>query len=271
MNDVLLRFIHISDTHFAPEGHTHDYANYAPEVIAIIEEARAGRPERHMVNVLDANRQLVAALNQIQEPIDFVLHTGDVNTDPLGPEHYEVTRDILKDLRFPLHILPGNHDNVRDLQTVLLGMETSSIPHDYTFEMNGVQVVCVDTASHGANHGGRLSLEQINWLKEQTNPADTRPLVVAIHHPMLKFGHKLIDFFGTSNGDEVHEVFKAALPRLRGVFFGHIHMAFDMYVDGVLYSSVPSPSVEVGQPTGYSIVTVKSTGTHIRHVSLPLA
>lgn len=271
MTDVLLRFVHISDTHFAPEGHSHDYAHYSPEVIAIIQEARAGQPERHMVDVRAANRQLVAAVNQIREPIDFVLHTGDVNTDPLGPEHYEVAKDILKELRFPLHILPGNHDNVRDLQTVLLGAQAPAIPYDTSFEMNGVQVVCVDTASHGVNHGGRLSPEQIAWLKEQTQPTDARPLVVAIHHPMLRFGHKLLDFFGTSNGDEVHAVFKAALPRLRGVFFGHIHMAFEVYVDGVLYSSVPSPSVEVGQPTGYSIVTVTTTGTHIRHVSLPLA
>jgi len=271
LNDVLLRFVHISDTHFAPEGHTHDYAHYSPEVIAILEEARAGKPERHMVNVLEANRQLVDALNRIQEPIDFVLHTGDVNTDPHGADHYEITRDILKELRFPLHILPGNHDNVSDLQRVLLGNEQPTVPYDYTFEVNGVQVICVDTASHGVNHGGRLSSEQIAWLSEQTNPADSRPLVVAIHHPMLKFGHKLIDFFGTSNGDEVHEVFKAALPRLRGVFFGHIHMAFNMYVDGVLYCSVPSPSVEVGQPSGFSIVTVTTAGTLIRHVGLPLA
>ncbi len=123
MTEVLIRFAHISDTHFAPEGHTHALDHYSPEVLAILEEAREHMPQREMVNVLDANRQLVAALNDISEPIDFVLHTGDINTDPTGPDHYEVTRDILKELKHTIYYLPGNHDNVQDVQKVLLGAD----------------------------------------------------------------------------------------------------------------------------------------------------
>ena len=39
MVEVLIRFAHISDTHFAPEGHTHDVEHYSDEVKAILEEA----------------------------------------------------------------------------------------------------------------------------------------------------------------------------------------------------------------------------------------
>lgn len=223
-----------------------------------------------MVPVLPATKTLIEAVNNVQEPLDFVLHTGDVNTDPEGPEHYEISKDIMKDLKFPVHYLPGNHDNVSDLQTILVGTDDVKVPYDYTFEVNGVQIVCVDTATHGVNHGGKLSDEQMKWLEEQINPEDARPLVIAIHHPLLKFGHKLLDFFGTSNGEDVHNIVKQAGARLRGVFFGHIHMDFESYEDGVLYSCVPSPQVEIGHPTGYKIVTITTTGTHIRHVSVPL-
>lgn len=271
MSDVLLRFAHISDTHFAPEGHTHAFDEYPSEVMQILEEARAYVGEREMVPVLAANRALVEALNALPDPVDFVLHTGDVNTDPSGPEHYEISREIMQVLKFPIHYLAGNHDNVGDLQKILVGVESPVIPYDYTFEVNGVQIVCIDTATNGVNHGGRLSDAQIGWLRAQVSLEDPRPLVVAIHHPLLKFGHRLLDFFGTSNGEEVHDVLRQAVPRLCGVFFGHIHMDFETYVDGVLYSSVPSPAVEVGHPTGFKLVTVTTAGTHIRHISVPLA
>jgi len=266
MIDVLIRFAHISDTHFAPEGHTHAIDDYSDEVKQILAEHSENAPQREMVPVLSANRALVEAVNKIEDPIDFVLHTGDVNTDPEGPDHYELTRDVMKDIKYPIHYLPGNHDNVSDLQSVVVGTDDIKIPYEYTFEVNGVQIICLDTATHGINHGGRLSDEQIQWLDEQIGSDDARPLVVAIHHPMLKFGHKLLDFFGTSNGDEVHQVLVKAVPRLRGVFFGHIHQDFETYMDGVLYSSVQSPQVEFGHESSFQIVTVSTTGTHIKRV-----
>lgn len=270
MTDVLLRFAHISDTHFAPEGHHHNFEAYSPEVMAVIREAGDLMGQREMVPSLIASQALVTALNELSEPVDFVLHTGDVNTDPLGPEHYHVARDVMKELAYPVYYLPGNHDHVADLQTVLLGVETAAVPYDYSFEMNGVQVVCIDSATNGVNHGGSLSDEQLDWLQAETNPDDPRPLVVAVHHPPVKFGHRLLDFFGMSNGEAIHEILKRAVPRLCGVFFGHIHMDFEVYRDGVLYSSVVSPSVELGYATGFKLVTVTTTGTRIRHVSVPL-
>lgn len=270
MPETLIRFAHISDTHVAPEGHSHAFDQYPAEMMEILKEALEAMGEREMVPVLPANRTLVEALNNVQEPLDFVLHTGDVNTDPEGPDHYAVTKEIFKDLKYPIHYLAGNHDNVSDLQTVLVGSSEVRLPYDYTFEVNGVQIVCLDTASNGVNHGGKLSDEQLHWLAAQINPEDPRPLVVGIHHPLLKFGHKLLDYFGTSNGDDIHKILVKSSSRLRGVFFGHIHMDFESYQDGILYSCVPSPSVEVGQPTGFKIVTVTTTGTHIRHHTVAL-
>ena len=270
MSDVLLRFAHISDTHFAPEGHSHTFEEYPPEVMEVLKEAVELMGQREMAPVLPASRALIDAVNNTREPLDFVLHTGDVNTDPLGPDHYEVGKEIMAALKYPVYYLPCNHDNVRKKKKVLVGSAAPQVPYDYSFEVNGVQVICLDSATHGVNHGGKLSEDQLAWLQQQLVSSAERPVIVAVHHPLLKLGHKLLDFFGTSNGDDVHDILKQALPRLRGVFFGHIHMDFESYVDGVLYSAVPSPSVEVGQATGYKVVTVTERGTHIRHVSVPL-
>ena len=94
----------------------------------------------------------------------------------------------------------------------------------------------------------------------------------------------MMDFFGVTNGVQVHDAFKAAVPRLQGVFFGHIHQVVDMVRDGVYYSCVQSP---ISQPVlipgglsaeglqhepnpGFTLVVVTSEQTYFRRVNYPM-
>ena len=67
MSEVMLRFIHISDTHIHPDpNYTKDYADIT---------SYAGA------------KALVEQVNNVPFEPDFVLHTGDVAYDP-DPEAY---------------------------------------------------------------------------------------------------------------------------------------------------------------------------------------
>jgi Icc protein len=256
-SEVLLRFVHISDTHISADpAYTHAEADYP---------AMAGAKE------------LVRQVNALPFKPDFVLHTGDIAYDP-DPSAYEAAHAILRDLQYPTYYLIGNHDDRAMLQKAMLRRTEIASPFDYQFEINGVQIVCVDSNGPAKFAGGSLSTAQLEWLDSICTAYDTRPLVVAVHHNVLPIGSPFWDeFMRMTNGEDFHRVLLPAQKRIRGVFFGHVHQATETYRDGILYSSVLSSWYQLhcypgqseiredrGADPGFNVVTITRTQTFIR-------
>ncbi len=261
----LLTFIHISDTHLhrdpAYTGQFVDFSAYAG-VEALIEH-----------------------INALPFPIDFVLHTGDIMTDPESAEEYHIAANLLNKIRYPIHYIPGNHDRSEAIQQVLLGRPFDQIkPNlDYEFSVNGVQLVCLDS-NHPEGHSGRLEAAQLRWLDELCSADDDRPLVVAIHHHVLPLSALWLDGIVLENGLEMHRILLKARHRLRGVFFGHIHENTVTTRDGISYYSTlsawfqtrtwynqidPANDPMLREP-GFSVVTLTPQDTFVRFYRVPL-
>lgn len=256
-NEILLRFVHLSDTHISHDPAYNGYDGPFP--------ARAGA------------EAMVKAVNALPFKPDFVLHTGDVAFDPVEQAYY-AARDILGQIAYPVYYLAGNHDDGAALQRIMLD-RAPILPFDYEFEQNGVQILCMDSNNGRARYaGGRLSDEQLAWLRARTERQDDRPLVVAIHHNALPIGSFFWDtFMRIEEGERFHQALLPAQKRIRGVFFGHVHMATESYRDGILYSSVNSSWYQLhcypGQNDvqedrdalpGFNVVTITRTQTFIR-------
>lgn len=290
MSKVLLTFVHVSDTHFEPAVRLDHQAAYgSPRMMDFFKQLSdlgidLGAAHRASVSDKVANQALVDAINALPFPIDFVLHTGDVMTDAADADQYASIRETMDQLNAPVYYLRGNHDHADALRALMPSVETANGTLDYVIEHNGVRLVCVDSAANGVDHGGRLSDEQLNWLSAQLAAEPEKPLLAAIHHPPLLLGSDMMDFFGVANGQQVHEVFKAAVPRLQAVFFGHIHQVVDMVRDGVYYSCVQSP---ISQPVlipgglsaqglhhepnpGFTLVVVTEEQTYFRRINYPM-
>lgn len=262
MSDILLRFIHISDTHLS-----HD-------------------PEYGLDSIGWQPRQtaeaLVEQLNNLPFEPDFVLHTGDVTNEP-NPAAYELARELLGRIRHPLHYLAGNHDDSEMLQRVLL-QRTTIQPEWYTdFEVKGVHIVCLDSTGPAEPPGGSVSDDQLAWLATICNANDDRPLVVAVHHNILPVGVPVLDEdIRLENGEALHQTLLPARHRLRGVFYGHIHQQSQTLRDGILYNSVPAcwyqfqswplpapMTRDLAAQPGFNIVTITPDQTHIRSHRYP--
>jgi 3',5'-cyclic AMP phosphodiesterase CpdA len=290
MSEVLLTFVHISDTHFEPAVRLdHKTAYGSPRMVEFFEKLSAlgvdlGAAHRAAVSAEVANQALVDAVNALPFPIDFVLHTGDVMTDAADASQYDAIQSIMQSFRAPVYYLRGNHDHSDGLRMLMPPVKTAKDTLDYVIEYNGVRIVCVDSATNGVDHGGHLSDSQLEWLSAQLAEEPEKPLLAAIHHPPLLLGSDMMDFFGITNGAQVHEAFKSAAPRLQGVFFGHIHQVVDMVRDGVYYSCVQSP---ISQPVlipgglsaqglhhepnpGFTLVVVTSEQTYFRRINYPM-
>jgi Icc protein len=228
MTEPTLRFVHITDTHISPEQ----------------DHLRPGG--KH--SSADCARALVAAVNALPFQPDFILHTGDVAYDP-DERAYELAREILRALKAPVRYIPGNHDDPLMLQRIVMGNEAPSAPYDYEFEVNGVQVVIVDSSKveHPDMPYSRLSASQLARLHRIARANDTRPLLVATHHNMLPIQAAWWDgYMRTANGEEMHEALLPARGRLLGVLHGHVHQQTTIVRDGIAYFSGLSSWFQLG-------------------------
>lgn len=259
MPEILLRFVHISDTHISPNNnYNRDYASYP---------------------AYDGAAALVEQINALPFRPDFVLHTGDVTYDP-DPAAYEVARELLGRIKYPVYYLPGNHDHAETLYKSLVGFkDPSTTPMLYEIEVNGVQIVCVDSNGPAPIPAGFVTPDQLLRLTEICAASDDdRPLVIAIHHNPIPVGIPWLDgWMGLTNGEAFHQALINARSRIRGVFFGHIHQNIDVMQDGILYSSVLSSwyqihawpnqteaEYEPDAEPGFNVVSIARNQTFIR-------
>jgi len=262
-----LRFIHITDTHIA--------ADPASESYGLVPLSRL--------------ETLVRAVNALTFPVDFVLHTGDLAGD--GSEGaYVLARSVLSRLRAPIHYVAGNHDDAEILQRVMLHRTPPSPRFDYALSVDGVVVAVFDSRGP-IDPAGTLTDDQLSSLRALCTPTGP-PLVIAIHHPPLPLDIPWLDAGWATEagqgatmlldrGPEFLDAITPAHERIRGVFFGHVHRAFQVVHRGILFSSAPSgfaqfrtwpdqvsPSPAESEPAGFSVVTITEEQTTVRHHSL---
>ncbi|MEM6281348.1 MAG: metallophosphoesterase [Chloroflexota bacterium] len=223
MDKAILRFVHISDTHYSPQSYD---------------------PPPSRLHPRECTHMLIEQVNALPFTPDLILHTGDVAYDP-HPEIYPEARDLFTTLKAPVVYVPGNHDHSAAMQDVLMGRSPEDItqPLYHTQAFNDVRFIFLDANSADIPPpAGEVSQAQLAWLAQQLDAHDPRPIVVAIHHPLMKtqFSAWYDEFMMTINGDAVHDLLKTAVDRVRGVFFGHVHQNITFYRDGIMYSGVNS-------------------------------
>ncbi|MEO0561532.1 MAG: metallophosphoesterase, partial [Chloroflexota bacterium] len=232
------------------------------------------------VDTRTATHALIDQLNALPHIPDFILHTGDVAYDPY-PENYDEISEVFEAFPAKLMYVPGNHDHSATMQTTLMGREEAEVPLFYETAMNGVRLIFLDSNGAAPPPMGDVSAEQVAWLVERLATDDPRPVLVFVHHPLVKTHTSAWydEFMITVNGDAVHEVLRTAGDRLRGVFFGHVHQHITFYRDGVMYNAVKSSWTQFhthpDQPNetrnaleadpGYALVTVTTEGTIVQH------
>lgn len=246
----MLRFVQLSDTHLhADPAYT----------------GKRTWSSRHWVN------RMIDDINTLPFPIDFVLLTGDVGHDPGGAQDYLPAREVLSRLNAPLHFMAGNHDHPKWLWDVL--KQQTPPRFYYTFEQNGVQILCLNSHVHHGHHG-MLGDEQLAWVRYYCTAETDMPLIVALHHHPIALGGAAIDSIRLHDGPALHETLKLARHRLRCVLYGHIHETTVTIRDGITYISALSGwfqtrtwqgQTDFGRDVidvpGYNVVTLMADGT----------
>lgn len=182
-------------------------------------------------------REAVEHLNGLDPIPDLMLVTGDL-TDAGDPDEYAYLRELFARLRAPFYLVPGNHDARDALRTAF---SASYLPHaghlSYVIDDYPLRIVALDSTAL-REEGGHIDDERARWLDERLSE-DTRPTMIAMHHPPFTtglWGMDKLGFFGL-------ERFGAVVARHRHVVritSGHMHRSIVANAFGTVVTVAPS-------------------------------
>lgn len=127
------------------------------------------------IDVNAANADVVSQLNALQERPDAVVVSGDI-VNCGRPQEYEVARQILGNLNYPLYLIPGNHDDKALFLEYLhpLCPQLGNDPQNmhYAVDDFATRLLFIDSSRAGTSSGW-LTDETINGWKRSCSTAAT--------------------------------------------------------------------------------------------------
>ena len=159
----------------------------------------------------DAFEDFSFAINKLENPVDFVIHVGDIADFGL-PKQYTWGNEALLKLNAPYLVCLGNHDlvgNGGDSYQQMFGV------YDFSFIYGDIKFIFTNTNSREFSFNGQVP--NINWLDAQLKPADNfSKAVVVFHVPPMD-----ADF-----DTNLEEAFRLTIEKYDNVLFtthGHLH------------------------------------------------
>lgn len=163
----------------------------------------------------------VSHINALTPLPDVVLLTGDAS-DTGSEAAYFHLKELLKPLKPPVYIIPGNHDQRETLRQAF--KDQSYMPKEgfiqYVVDGYPVTLIGLDTLIEGKD-SGILCEERFLWLKKEMEK-DGKPKIVFMHHPPAKTGYRLFDSILCQVPDGFEEYIRGR-KELVTVLSGHFH------------------------------------------------
>ncbi|NMP25468.1 phosphodiesterase [Rahnella sp. SAP-1] len=195
-----------------------------------------GRKLYDFIDVNACNAEVISQLNALEERPDAVVITGDIVNCGLAAE-YQVARQVLGNLRYPLYIIPGNHDDKAQFLAAMsplcpqLGSDAQNM--HYAVDDFAMRLLFIDSSLAGESKGW-LTEETLLWLETQLEQGGDKPTAVFMHHPPIKLGSAQMDSIACENGDRLLALIDR-FPALCRVFCGHTHrLIFTQYRQAII-------------------------------------
>jgi Icc protein len=172
-----------------------------------------------------------------QSGIDLILASGDLSQDG-SVESYEAFREMSGRIAAPVRWLPGNHDELPQMEQVAhQGDLMKSI-----IDIGRWRVTLLDSAVPGSVPGF-LEPSQLERLEKALSEAPDRHHLVSLHHHPVDIGCEWMKPIGLRNADALFAILDN-YPQVRAVLWGHVHQEFDQMRNGVRLLASPSTCIQ---------------------------
>jgi len=214
---------HLSDLHIRPQGQLYQ-------------------------GLVDSNAMCEAAivhLNALNPAPDVVIVTGDI-VDRGSPAEYIMAKKLLSELKQPVLIIPGNHDDRREFRAARLTEPYGVDLEPFNFvacEFGPVRIIGLDITVPGKHHGN-FDARSKEWLENALAQEPNRPTLIMMHHHPFLSGIPYIDIYGCENGESLANVIRR-FPAVERVVCGHIHRSMQLRFGGSVLCTAPSTTTAI--------------------------
>ena len=233
-------FVQITDTHFGERDH------------------------------LERTRKLVDLINRLPYEIACVVHTGDIFADNITDS---AVRDaglgVLRGLRAPLHLLPGNHDILqKHLEKTATDYTRSVGPLLQVVEHHGVAFILAYTEPLAL--GFALDgYEPLRELEAALARSAGKPVILFHHRPAVD------DYYAFASSPGWSGPARAGLEKLlaahdvKAVITGHFHRDELHWVGGRPVFAAPPVAAYWGRQAGFRLYEYRDGRLGYRTIYLP--
>jgi Icc protein len=214
---------HLSDPHLRPRGQLY----------------------KDLVNSNAMFDLAIRHLNTLNPAPDLVVITGDLVDEGTRAE-YEYVRDALSDIRQPLLVLPGNHDEPAGFRACFAHHRYLPPTGPFHFAVGDkglVRVLGLDVSVPGSHHG-EMTDEACAWLRRALLEEPDRPTVVMMHQPPFESGIRCIDAYNCRRADQLAGVL-GAHTNIERVLCGHVHRFMQVRFGGTMLVTAPSTTTAI--------------------------
>jgi 3',5'-cyclic-AMP phosphodiesterase len=209
-----------------------------PMLLAQISDLHIKPPGRLAYDKVDTAAFLRAAVASLlqQNPLPVaIVATGDL-VDGGHAEEYAHLQEILSPLGLPCYVVAGNHDERHSLRQAFRGpgfdyLDQTGEFLQYAVDLGELRLLVLDTVVPGEGWG-QLCQARLRWLDERL-AEDSRPTLVAMHHPPFDTGIDHMDAMGLEGAD----AFEAVISRhahVERIVCGHLHRSIQCRVGGAV-------------------------------------
>ncbi|MBI1244935.1 MAG: phosphodiesterase [Alphaproteobacteria bacterium] len=206
---------------------------------------RDGKPAYGVVDTVTMLKKAVETLNALDPQPDVVLATGDL-VERGSAEEYAILTEILKPLKAPLLVVPGNHDARGPLAKAFpeIGKRVgdSEFFH-YAVDEFPVRLIGYDTTVP-KHHHGEVCAARAEWLDRTLAAGGDKPTMIFLHHPPFRTRIAVMDKSGLANSDRMAAVV-AKYPNVERILCGHIHRSIQARFAGTIASVAPSTAHQI--------------------------
>ncbi len=192
-----IRFLHLTDTH-----------------------VRADSPVIRGVNPALALQELPGC---VSGSVDCVIHTGDLIHRPADETSYRSYAACTETLPWPVHHIPGNHDDV-DLMASFVSGARSAYP--WQVDVHSLRFIGLDSSS------GVVDAAQLSRLSEMLETPG--PVILCVHHHLFEIDDSWLNPYRLENAAELLACVDRAAASVLAILHGHTH-----YHDEVMYGPIP--------------------------------
>jgi 3',5'-cyclic-AMP phosphodiesterase len=249
-----MRFIHLTDTHLTV-------------------------PDKLLYGIDPAKRlrEAVADINTRFGDAEFVIVTGDL-AHRGEPDAYTLLRTILRDLKIPVHLGIGNHDDRAEFCRQFPDTPTDPSGFvQYSVEISDRVFIMLDSMADGGS-SGVLGPDRLNWLSDALHTRPHCDTFVFLHHAPVALGIPDLDDIGLRDAAAFGDIVDKARC-VKHVFFGHVHRPVSGSWRGIPFSTQRSLVNQSAlnfrrdggildnlEPPAYSVVDIADSGDIIVHL-----